>query len=66
MARSRSATTVTRVPEQREFIDQLRPVVDFMRQQYWYVYEPAARNRMLAALAVVGNADTQPVVAADD
>jgi hypothetical protein len=33
-----------------EFLDQLRPVVDFMRQQYWHVYQPAQRQQMLAAM----------------
>jgi hypothetical protein len=42
-------------------LDELRPVVDFMRQQYWHVYDPAERRRMLAALAAVSRAeDTEP------
>ncbi len=45
-------TRLTHSVEERpgQFLDQLRPVVDFMRQQYWHVYEPADRQRMLAAM----------------
>ena len=46
------------VPERPEaFVEQFRPVVDFMRQQYWHVYDPAERQRMLAALTVVTSAE---------
>ena len=49
------------VPEQpSEFLDELRPVVDFTRQQYWHVYDPEERKRMFAALAAVRMADAQP------
>jgi hypothetical protein len=46
---------LTHVLEERpgEFLDQLRPVVDFMRQQYWHVYDQADRQRMLAAIATI-------------
>jgi hypothetical protein len=35
------------------FLDQLRPVVDFMRQQYWLVYDPAERDRMLNSIPAI-------------
>ena len=43
-----------------EFLDELRPVIDFMRQQYWYVYDPADRQRMLAAIATVNRGVAEP------
>ena len=42
-----------------DFLDELRPVIDFMRQQYWHVYDPADRQRMLAAIATVSRATTE-------
>jgi hypothetical protein len=33
-----------------DFLDETRPVVDFMRQQYWFIYAAADRKRMLGAL----------------
>jgi hypothetical protein len=37
-----------------------------MRQQYWYVYDPAERTRMLAALDAVGKTEAPPVGASED
>jgi hypothetical protein len=39
-------------------------VVDFMRQQYWLVYDPEERRRMLVALAAVSQ-QSQPEPATD-
>jgi len=51
---------VIEVPEHRSsYLDELRPVVDFMRQQYWHVYDPEERKRMLAAMDAFTRADTQ-------
>jgi hypothetical protein len=40
-----------RVVDERNgtFLDERRPVIDFMRQQYWQVYDRVEQERMLAA-----------------
>ncbi len=55
-------TRLTHAVEERpgEFLDQLRPVIDFMRQQYWHVYDPADRQRMLAAMTAFSPVDIAP------
>jgi len=46
-----SAIGADRVVDERHgtFLDELRPVIDFMRQQYWQVYDPVEQERMMAA-----------------